>query len=75
MSDTKKTVTPKNLAANAAPTDGYAMEIDGKMKSQYKTAEEAMKASLELKGKFPHIQIKVFGAKERTRTLVELPGQ
>ena len=32
-----------------------------------------MKAGLELKTKYPQIQVKVYDAKERTRTLVELP--
>jgi hypothetical protein len=48
------------------------MEIDGKLKSQYETSEEALKAALEIKRKFPHCQVKVFSAKEQTRTLVEL---
>ena len=73
MSRVKKTTAPATRAANARLTDGYAMEIDGKMKSQYETSAEALQASLELKRKFPHIQINVFGAKEHTRLLVELP--
>jgi hypothetical protein len=32
-----------------------------------------MKAGLELKKKYPYIQVRVCDAKERTRTLVELP--
>jgi hypothetical protein len=32
-----------------------------------------MKAGLELKTKYPQIQVKVYDAKERTRTLVNLP--
>ena len=33
-----------------------------------------MKAGLELKQKYPFIQVIVYAAKERTRTLVNLPG-
>ena len=66
---------PKNPSANLMPTEGYALEIDGKLKTDYQTSDQAMKAGLELKKKFPHIQVVVFDAKERTRTLVSLPGQ
>lgn len=64
---------PKNPSANLMPTEGYALEIDGKLKTEYGTSDQAMKAGLELKKKFPHIQVVVFDAKERTRTLVSLP--
>jgi hypothetical protein len=66
---------PKNLKANILPTEGYGLEVDGRVKSQYETAEAAAKAGLELKRKYPQIQVKVFDAKERTRTAVELSAQ
>jgi hypothetical protein len=67
------TERPKNLSVNILPSEGYVVEIDGKFKSEYGTSEEALKAGLELKKKYPQIQVKVYGAKERTRTPVELP--
>ena len=66
------TTRPKNPSANVLPTEGYVLEIDGKFKSDYRTSEDASKAGLELKKKFPFIQVIVYAAKERTRTLVEL---
>src|SRR5674476_922141 len=39
---------PKNLKANILPTEGYGLEVDGSVKSQYETAEAAAKAGLEL---------------------------
>ena len=65
---------PKNLKANVLPTEGFVLEIDGKFKSEYKSPETAMTAGLELKKKYPPIQVKVYDAKERTRTVVELPA-
>jgi hypothetical protein len=62
----------KNRSANVLPTEGFVLEIDGKFKSEYETKNAAMKAGLELKKKFPYIQVIVYGAKERTRTLVAL---
>jgi hypothetical protein len=64
---------PKNPSANLMPTEGYVLEVDGKYKTEYKTSEDAMKAGLELKKRFPHIQVRVYDAKERTYTLVSLP--
>ena len=64
---------PKNPSANVLPTEGFVLEIDGKFKSDYKTSEDASKAGFELKKKFPFIQVIVYAAKERTRTLVTLP--
>jgi len=66
---------PKNPSANILPSEGYVLEIDGKFKTEYLTSEEALKAGLELKKKFPFIQVKVYDAKERTRTPVELSEQ
>ena len=63
---------PKNPSANILPSEGYVLEIDGKFKSEYETSEAAMKVGLELKQKYPQIQVKVYDAKGRTRTPVEL---
>ena len=66
------TTRPKNRPANILPTEGYVLEVDGKFKTEYESSEPAMKAGLELKKKYPHIQVKVYDAKDRTRTPVEL---
>jgi hypothetical protein len=67
--DTKR---PKNPPANVLPSEGYVLEIDGKFKSKFETSAAAMKSGLELKKKYPQIQINIFGAKERTRTRIVL---
>jgi hypothetical protein len=69
------TTRPKNPSANTSPIVGYVLEIDGKFKTKYETSEQAMKESLELKKKYPQIQVNIFDAKERTRTLVKLSEQ
>ena len=66
------TSRPKNTSASTIPSEGYVLEIDGKLKSEFETSEAAMKSALELKKKYPQIQINVYDAKERARTLVEL---
>ena len=69
------TTRPKNPPSNVRPTEGYILEVDGKFKTEFERSEDAMKAGLELKTKYPQIQVKVYDAKERTRTLVELYEQ
>ena len=67
------TTRPKNPSANVLPTEGFVLEIDGKFESEYKASADAMKAGVELKKKFPFIQVIVYDAKERIRTLVNTP--
>jgi hypothetical protein len=64
------TTRPKNLSAYRIPSEGYVLEVDGKFKSEFETSEAAMQAALELKKKYPPIQVNVYDAKEHTRTLV-----
>jgi hypothetical protein len=71
----KTTTKPSNKRGDALPTDGFGLEVDRKMKSLYDTSEAAVKAGLEIKRKFPLVQVTVFDAVERTRTPVELPKE
>ncbi len=66
----QKTEKPANLRANAMPSDGYILAIDGKLKTRYETSEEAMTAGSKLKQSFPVIQVAVFDAKQRIYTPV-----
>jgi hypothetical protein len=60
---------------DALPLDGFGLAVDGKIKSQYTTSDAALKAGLAIKRSFPKVQVTVFDAIERTRTLVELPTE
>jgi hypothetical protein len=68
-----KPTKPSNKRGDALPTDGFGLEVDRKMKSLYDTSEAAMKAGLEIKRKFPLVQVTVFDAVARTRMPVEVP--
>jgi hypothetical protein len=59
---------PTNLRANAIPTDGFVLSIDGKLKARYETSQEATAAGTKLKQSYPAIQVSVFDAAERTYT-------
>jgi hypothetical protein len=62
---------PTNLRANAIPTDGFVLSIDGKLKARYETSQEATAAGTKLKQSYPAIQVSVFDAAERTYTPLE----
>ena len=47
---------------NAAFTEFYVVEIDGRLRSAYRIYIEAIKAGMELKQKFPNSFIKVHEA-------------
>jgi hypothetical protein len=66
--------SPRNPSANVLPTEGYFLEIDGKLKTEHATSDAASKAGLELKKKYPSIQVNVYAAKERTRMQIKLPA-
>ena len=57
--------------ADAIPTSGYVLSIDGKLKAQYETSKEAMTAAEKLKQSFPVIHVEVYDAAERKYTPVE----
>ena len=42
-----------NQRANAMPTDGYVLTIDGKLKTRYETESEAQCRRLEVETTFP----------------------
>jgi hypothetical protein len=63
---------PENLRANAVPTDGYVLSVDGKLKARYETANEAAAEGSKLKQRFSMIQVAVFDAARGTYTPVDL---
>ncbi len=67
--DTVKSPIPR---ADAIPTSGYVLSIDGKLKTRYETSKEAMTAGAKLKQDFPVIQVEIFDAAERAYTRLEL---
>ena len=66
-----KAKKPANLLANAMPTDGYVLSVDGKLKTRYETAKEAMTAATKLKETYPVIQVTVYDAAERKYSPLE----
>ena len=50
----------------------YALEVDGRVKTEFQTKEGAQKGAVELKHRFPMLQIKIYDASSKTRDTVEV---
>ena len=48
------------------PKTGYALVVDGHVKTEFTTKEGAQKGAEDLKRRFPMLQIKVFDAQARS---------
>ena len=63
---------PRNIQrADIAPADGYAMVVDGRFKARFEEEAAAKKAATELLAKYPMLQIEIYDASSRKRTLVK----
>jgi hypothetical protein len=63
----------KPLHANAYPKEGFSMVVDGRFKQHFATLDDAQKAALSLKTKFPLLQVAVRDAITTERSPVDLP--
>ena len=59
---TEEAKRPTQIRADAIPTDGYILTVDGKMKRRYETEQDAATEAAKLKQRFPVIQISVYDA-------------
>ena len=63
---------PRNIQrADIAPSEGYALVVDGRFKTQFAEKGAAMKAATELLTKYPMLQIEIYDASSKSRTLVK----
>jgi hypothetical protein len=55
------------IAAQRGPCNdrGLCLEVDGRMKTVFRTLEAAQKRASDLKAEFPMLQVKVYGAAEK----------
>ena len=54
------------------PTSGYALEVDGRLKTEFATRDGAWAGGQELKKRFPMLSVKIYDAQTRTREEVQL---
>jgi hypothetical protein len=61
-----ETIGSKYPSADSRPSEGFVLEIDGQFESEYGSLMGALKAGFELRRRFPHSQVKLHEANERT---------
>ena len=54
--------------------DRYLLQIDRQTKRSFKTAEAARSAALEIKTRFPTLQVSIYDGSSKSRTVMALPG-
>jgi hypothetical protein len=69
-------IQPRNSQrADIIPITGFAMVVDGKLKTNFDDEASATKAGSELLARFPMLQIEVYDATTRERTKIRLAKQ
>jgi hypothetical protein len=64
----------KIIRADKAPTTGYSLVVDGHFKSHHDTVEAAEEAGMALKNQYQMLQVQVYDAATKTRSMIEWPA-
>jgi hypothetical protein len=65
---TEELSQPRNIQrADIAPTNGYALVVDGHFKTQFSEQEAAQKAGSESLANFPMLQVEIYNATSKSR--------
>ena len=63
---------PRNIQrADIAPSSGYAIVVDGHFKTQFSQESATKKAAKDLLANYPMLQIEIYNATAKTRTLMK----
>ena len=60
----------KAIRADRPPTEGFATIVDGHFKAEFATVEAAEKSGRELKSAYPRLQVEIYDAVNKVRTLL-----
>ncbi len=72
--ETEEQQPRKIIRADKAPTDGYSLVVDGHFKSHHDTVEAAEEAGMALKNRYQMLQVQVYDAATKTRSMIEWPA-
>ena len=61
--------------ARELPNTGYALEVDGRLKTEFETKEGAWTGAEELKKRFPMLRVKIYDAETKTTEEFQLPSR
>jgi hypothetical protein len=59
------------LRSNQLPSTGFALEIDGRIKTEFDTREGAESGAIALKRRFPDLQVRIYDASTKSRHEVQ----
>jgi hypothetical protein len=66
---------PVNIGrVDITPKSGFIIEIDGRLKNRFESESDAIAEAVQLKARFPKIQVKIYDAAEMTRAVVTATG-
>jgi hypothetical protein len=54
-------------------TERYLLQIDRQTKRSFTMPEAARSAALEIKARFPHLQVSIYDSVSKSRTMVDVP--
>jgi hypothetical protein len=54
-------------------TERYLLQIDRQTKRSFKTPEAARSAAMEIKTRFPLLQVSIYDSASKSRTVVDIP--
>jgi hypothetical protein len=60
----------KPLRADRPPTEGFVTIVDGHFKTEFATVEAAEASGRELKSAYPRLQVEIYDAATKVRTLL-----
>ena len=60
----------KTLRADRPPVEGFVTIVDGHFKSEFDTVDAAEASGRKLKSAYPMLQIEIYDANRKTRTLL-----
>ena len=66
------TAAPVHRGKSGLPTSGYALVVDGQIKSEFNTHDRALNAAREIKGRFPKLQVKVYDAEKKHSEKIDI---
>ncbi len=60
----------KMLRADRPPSEGFAIVVDGQFKTEFDTVDAAEASGRKLKSDYPMLQVQIYDAEKKTRTLL-----
>jgi hypothetical protein len=54
-------------------TERYLLQVDRQTKRSFKTPEAARSAAMEIKTRFPLLQVSIYDSASKSRTVVDIP--